>query len=60
LKIGKYSLHNLRKRTHDRELPDRHSHLADSNFIVCVLFYEAYFRTMLYVFVLFVHLLSQK
>ena len=33
---------NLRKRAHDRVLPDRLSHLADSNFIICMLLYEAY------------------
>jgi len=35
-------LHNLRKRTHDRVLPDRLFRLADNNSIVCMLFYEAY------------------
>jgi len=35
-------LHNLRKRTHDRALPDRLPRLADSNFIVGMLFYETY------------------
>jgi len=41
-------LHSLRKRTHDRLLADRLSSLADSNFIVRMLFYEAYWRHCVY------------
>ena len=32
----------LRTRAHDRQLPDRLSHLVDCNFIIRMLFYRSY------------------
>ena len=34
--------YSLRTRTHDRQLPDRLSRLADCNFITLMLFYQSY------------------
>jgi len=49
-----YSL-SLRPRAHDRELPDRLTHLTDCNFIIRMLFYQVYwhyFTLHIYIFVL--------
>jgi len=45
----------LRPRAHDRELPDRLTHLTDCNFIIRMLFYQVYllyFLLHIYIFVL--------
>jgi len=45
----------LRPRAHDRELPDRLTHLTDCNFIIRMLFYQVYwhyFTLHIYIFVL--------
>ena len=34
--------YSLRKRSHNRQLPDRLSHLIDCNFIIHMLFYQSY------------------
>ena len=36
--------YSLRTRTHNRQLPDRLSHLADCNFITRMLFYQSYWH----------------
>jgi len=47
--------YSLRPRAHDRELPDRLTHLTDCNFIIRMLFYQVYwhyFTLHIYIFVL--------
>ena len=34
--------YSFRPRAHDRELPDRLTHLTDCNFIIRMLFYQVY------------------
>ena len=36
--------YSLKTRTHNRQLPDRLSRLADCNFITCMLFYQLYWH----------------
>jgi len=47
--------YSLGPRAHDRELPDRLTHLTDCNFIIRMLFYQVYwhyFLLYIYIFVL--------
>jgi len=38
--------YNLRRRTHDRQMPKHTGHLADKNFLICMLFSRSYCYTV--------------
>ena len=42
--------YSLRTRTHNRQLPDRLSRLADCNFITRMLFYQSYWHSSAFIF----------